>query len=151
MMMVHCLPVPLVWLIRNSSFEFGSGSTTQRKRRLVFVCLSSGYHARLRAIHPDFFPSLSDAVEDPQPGFQVEAELCSQLAGLELVQARAGLKFHVRPDSVEPKMSLEANMVYREQEVMEEALGGSAFQGGCNNIFVSRGIRTCRTRSHLRH
>ncbi len=44
--------------------------------------LSSGYHARLRAINPDFFPALSDVAADPRPGFDLEAELCSQVVSL---------------------------------------------------------------------
>jgi hypothetical protein len=49
-----------------------------RKKNL----LCSGYHARLRAINPDFFPALSDVAADPRPGFDLEAELCSQVVGL---------------------------------------------------------------------
>jgi hypothetical protein len=46
-------------------------------RKKNFLC--SGYHARLRAINPDFFPALSDVAADPRPGFDLEAELCSQV------------------------------------------------------------------------
>jgi hypothetical protein len=83
----------------------------------------------LRAIHPDFFPPLTDATSDPRPGFQLESELCSLVEGLEMVQAKVGLKYHVRPDNMEPRMELEPHMLYREEEVMDEALRGSAFQG----------------------
>jgi hypothetical protein len=52
--------------------------TVMRKKNLR----SSGYHARLRAINPDFFPALSDVAADPRPGFDLEAELCSQVVNL---------------------------------------------------------------------
>jgi hypothetical protein len=62
---------------RKSSYE---EITVMRKRNLLF----SGYHARLRAINPDFFPALSDVAADPRPGFDLEAELCSQVVSLVL-------------------------------------------------------------------
>jgi hypothetical protein len=49
--------------------------SVMRKKNLM----CSGYHARLRAINPDFFPALSDVAADPRPGFDLEAELCSQV------------------------------------------------------------------------
>ncbi len=65
---------------RKSSYKETIERTVMRKKNL----LSSGYHARLRAINPDFFPALSDVAADPCPGFDLEAELCSQVVGIVL-------------------------------------------------------------------
>jgi hypothetical protein len=65
---------------RKSSYKEIIECTMMRKKNF----LSSGYHARLRAINPNFFPALSDVAADPRPGFDLEAELCSQVVSLVL-------------------------------------------------------------------
>jgi hypothetical protein len=49
--------------------------------------------------------------------------------GLEVVQAKAGLKFNVRPDSG-PLMELQQHMLFNEQQIKGEALEGLAIQVG---------------------
>jgi hypothetical protein len=53
----------------------------------------------------------------------------TQVEGLEVVQAKAGLKFNVRPDSG-PLMELQQHMLFNEQQIMGEALEGLAIQVG---------------------
>jgi hypothetical protein len=105
------------------------------KRKLI--CLSSGYHARLRTVNRDFFPPLHDVDLNPRPGFDLASELCSRLEGLDLIQAKAGLKFHVRPES-KPKMEIEDNMIFNEKEVLDEVLRGTAFKGGQDDYFYTK-------------
>jgi hypothetical protein len=69
------LPLLIMGAFRESRYKETIERTVMRKKNF----LSSGYHARLRAINPDFFPALSDVAADPRPGFDLEAELCSQV------------------------------------------------------------------------
>ncbi len=46
-----------------------------------------------------------------------------------MVQAKAGLKFNVRPDSG-PLMELQQHMLFNEHQIMGEALEGLAIQVG---------------------
>jgi hypothetical protein len=59
----------------------------------------------------------------------------SQVEGLEVVQAKAGLKFNVRPDSG-PLMELQQHMLFNEQQIMGEALEGLAIQVGSVQVQI---------------
>ncbi len=52
-----------------------------------------------------------------------------------MVQAKAGLKFNVRPDSG-PLMELQQHMLFNEQQIMGEALEGLAIQVGSFQVQI---------------
>jgi hypothetical protein len=59
----------------------------------------------------------------------------SEVEGLEVVQAKAGLKFNVRPDSG-PLMELQQHMLFNEEQIMGEALQGLAIQVGSFHVRI---------------
>ncbi len=52
-----------------------------------------------------------------------------------MVQAKAGLKFNVRPDTG-PLMELQQHMLFNQQQIMGEALEGLAFQVGSVQVRI---------------